>query len=101
MRESLIRTGKSLSPLGTQVQQTTKDSFLAPKGSERPALAVGDRRGRTLSHSRKSGKVYLVRNLRKENENTLIGQVVELQLPDDFCLFEDAGLWCAVPLCGH
>src|SRR5580765_7700781 len=43
----------------------------------------------TLSHSRKSGKVYLVRDLHKEDENTLVAQLVVLQLPDNFCLFQD------------
>ena len=51
----------------------------------------------TLSHSRKSGKVYLIRDLQKEDENTLVARLVVLQLPDNFCLFQDAGLWCAVP----
>jgi len=50
-----------------------------------------------LSHSQEGGKLHLIRDLRKEDENTLIGQLVVLQLPDSFCLFQDAGLWCAVP----
>jgi hypothetical protein len=50
-----------------------------------------------MSHSREGGKLYLIRDVRKEDENTLIGELIVLQLSDDFCLFQDAGLWCAVP----
>jgi len=61
------------------------------------AMDTSDPCGEILSHSRESGKLYLIRDVRKEDENTLIGQLVVLQLPDSFCLFQDAGLWCAVP----
>jgi len=60
-------------------------------------LDTGATWGRALSQSRQGGKLYLVRDLRKEDENTLIGELVALQLPENFCLFQDAGLWCAVP----
>ena len=62
-----------------------------------PASDARDKRGRTLNHPVKSGRLYLVRELRKQDENTVVGQLVVLQLPDNFCLFEDGGLWCAVP----
>ena len=50
-----------------------------------------------MTHSGERGTLYLVRDLRRDGENTLIGRLVVLRLPDNFCLFKDAGLWCAVP----
>lgn len=53
--------------------------------------------GTTLTHSTECNKLYLIRELRKEGEDTLVGRLVVLRLPDTFCLFQNSGLWCAVP----
>jgi hypothetical protein len=50
-----------------------------------------------LTHSGEQGRVYLIRDLRSDGDDTLVGRLVVLRLPDNFCLFEEAGLWCAVP----
>jgi hypothetical protein len=53
--------------------------------------------GRTLTHSGEHGKLYLIRDLRPDGDNAFVGRLVVLRIPDSFCLFKDAGLWCAVP----
>ena len=53
--------------------------------------------GGSLTHSGEPGKLLLIRDLRSNGDHEVIGRLVVLRLPRTFCLFQETGLWCAVP----
>jgi hypothetical protein len=82
---------------GTRVAAPSSKNVRLSMAAQMLTHTTLTRWGTTLTHSRERNRLYLIRDLRKEGKDTLVARLVVLRLPDTFCLFQNSGLWCAVP----